>query len=281
MKIVFDEKCLEYKTEGHPESPERIESIIKALGDNFSFLKPSSVAEEDIKRVHTKEHWKNIRDKNYFDPDCPHLDIKYPLVSVGCALKAADVLGFSVSRPPGHHAKKASVGGFCYFNNLAIAAASVLPKYKKAAILDIDVHHGDGTQNIFLGNKSFLYCSIHQSPLFPGTGLKTEQNCINFPLPAGTPEDIYLKYLEKCLEKIKEFKPNILAVSAGFDTHEKDPLFGADEPIGGGFKLKKESYRKIGEKINGLNLPTFFVLEGGYSMELGELVLKFIEGVER
>ena len=273
MKITYDPTCLEYSKTGHPESPSRVKNIYQALEENgYQFMQPEKVTEEDIEKVHTKEHWKSLRDGKYFDCDTPVIGIKYSLVSAGCAIKAAQALGFSISRPPGHHAKKEGVGGFCYLNNLAIAVAKVLPKYKKVAILDIDVHHGDGTQDIFLGKKSVLYCSIHQSPLFPGTGLISAHNCLNFPLPAGTGEDEYLKYLDKCLEEIKKFKPGLLAVSAGFDTYEFDPI--------GGFKLKKETYEKIGKKIKGAGLPTFFVLEGGYSDDLGELVLNLIKGFE-
>src|SRR3989338_8029868 len=170
MKIVFDKSCLEYSKTGHPESPSRVERIYEALKGKHKFLEPEKVTETDIEKVHTKEHWKNVRDGNYFDADTPIIDIKYQLISAGSAIKAAQVLGFSLSRPPGHHSKKEGVGGFCYFNNLAIAVAKVLPKYKSVAILDIDVHHGDGTQDIFLGKKNVLYCSIHQSPFFPGTG---------------------------------------------------------------------------------------------------------------
>jgi len=272
MKIIYGTSCLEYNILGHPESPERVKLIIGALQENHTILKPSSVTEEDVEKVHTKEHWKKVRDGDFFDADTPVIDIKFPLLSAGSAIKAAEVLGFSVSRPPGHHAGKDFLGGFCYFNNIAIAVRKVLPKYGKAAILDIDVHHGNGTQDIFLGDKDVLYCSIHQSPLFPGTGLKPEQNCINFPLPHGTGEEVYLKYLEKCLEEIRKFEPTILAISVGFDTYEKDPL--------GGFKLNKESYRKIGEKIRGLGLPAFFVLEGGYSEDIGMLAKNLVEGFE-
>jgi acetoin utilization deacetylase AcuC-like enzyme len=273
MRFVFDPTFLEYEIPDHPESPGRVKRIVEALGQNFTFLKPSPVSEEDIEKVHTKEHWKKVRDGKYSDPDTPQVEIKYPLLSAGSAIKAADVLGFSISRPPGHHAGKDFLGGFCYLNNIAIALRKVLPKYKTAAILDIDLHHGNGTQDIFLGNKNVLYCSIHQSPLFPGTGLNSEQNCINFPLPAWTEEDVYLKYLDKCIEEIKRFNPGILAVSAGFDTYENDPI--------GGFKLKAESYKKIGEKINDLNIPAFFVLEGGYSEGIGKLVLSFAEGLKK
>ena len=273
MKIIYDSTCLEYSKLGHPESSKRVENIYRVLKENgHQFLQPEKVTEEDVEKVHTKEHWKSVRDESYFDCDTPVIDIKHVLMSVGSAIKAAQVLGFSLSRPPGHHAKKEGVGGFCYFNNLAIAVAKVLPKYKKIAILDIDVHHGDGTQDIFIGKKNVLYCSIHQSPIFPGTGLVSEQNCLNFPLPSGTEDTEYLKYLDKCLGEIKKFKPGLLAVSAGFDTYELDPI--------GGFKLKKESYTKIGKKIKELELPCFFVLEGGYSDDLGELVLNLIKGFE-
>ncbi len=272
MKIVFDGNCLEYNITNHPESPERVRKIIEVLGENHSFFKPSSVAEEDIEKVHTKEQWKAVRDGEYSDADTPVIGIKYPLQSAGSAIKAAEVLGFSVSRPPGHHAGRSFLGGFCYFNNIAIALEKVLPRYGKGAILDVDVHHGNGTQDIFLGNKDVLYCSIHQSPLFPGTGLKSEQNCFNFPLPFRTTEEVYLKSLEKCLEEIKIFKPGILGVSVGFDTYEKDPI--------GGFKLSAGSYKKIGEKIKSLGLPMFFVLEGGYSEDIGILAKNFVEGVE-
>ena len=272
MRFVFDRACLEYKKEGHPESPDRVKYIVDALEGN-DFLKPSHVSEEDIEKVHTKEHWKKVRSQDYFDADTPPIDLKYTLLSAGSAIKAAEVLGFSISRPPGHHAGRSFLGGFCYLNNVAIAIRKVLPKYKTAAILDIDIHHGNGTQDIFLGNKNVLYCSIHQSPLFPGTGLSSEQNCINFPLPARTGEEIYLENLEKCIFEIKRFRPGLLAVSAGFDTFENDPI--------GGFGLKKESYTKIGRMIKSLGIPTFFVLEGGYSQEVGELVLKLVEGFEK
>ncbi len=272
MKIVFDPICLEYSVPEHPETSDRVKLVYEELKLNHEFVKPLPVSEADIERAHTKDHWKNVRDRKYEDADTPKLDLRYPLLSAGSAIKAADVLGFSLSRPPGHHAGIDFLGGFCYLNNIAIAVAKALPKYKKVAILDIDVHHGDGTQNIFFGKDKALYLSIHQSPLFPGTGLKSEGNCINYPLPSGTGEETYLKYLKKCIEEIRKFKPGLLAVSAGFDTYKKDPLAG--------FMLEQESYSKIGKMIKQINLPTFFVLEGGYSEDIGILARSLIDGFE-
>lgn len=270
MKIVFSSECLEYKFERHPESPERTRKIYESLREaGYSFTKPEKATQEDILLVHTLEHYKGVKEKKYFDLDTPPLEIKYPLISVGGALKAAKILGFSICRPPGHHAGRNFLGGFCYFNNIAIAVTKL---NKKAAILDLDVHHGNGTQDIFLGSKNVLYVSLHQYPLYPGTGKKSIENCINFPLPPGTSEETYLKTLGKALGKIEEFKPEILAISMGFDTFYKDPLAN--------FLLKEESYFKIGKKIASLQIPLFIVLEGGYSEEIGKLALKFLEGIE-
>ncbi len=268
MKIVYDPTCLEYSP-NYVEGSYRSESIHKELNESFEFVKPKPATEKDILLVHTKEHFERVKSGKYYDEDTHVIDIKYPLLSAGAAIEAAKINGFSICRPPGHHAGKHFLGGFCYFNNIAIAVAS---QNKKAAILDIDIHHGNGTQDIFLGKKDVLYLSIHESPQYPGTGLVSEKNCINCPLPAGTTEDSYLKYLQKCIQEINKFKPEILAISIGFDTYCQDRI--------GNFLLKVDSYRKIGEVIKKLGLPTFFILEGAYSEDIGKLASSFIHGVE-
>ncbi len=269
MKIVFNRKCLSYKFNNHPENPERVRRIVEILKQNgFSFVRAEKAKKEDILLVHTIEHFERVKNKNYFDFDTPHIDIVYPLISAGCAIKAAKIEGFSVSRPPGHHAGKDFLGGFCYFNNIAIAVEKL---NLKTAILDLDAHHGNGTEDIFLGDERVLYVSLHEEGIFPGTGLVSRQNCINFPLPAFTEENFYLKTLNKALLEIKRFNPEILAISMGFDTYFKDPLTH--------FKLKKESYFKIGKAIKKLEIPFFVVLEGGYSEDIGELALQFLRGL--
>ncbi len=276
MKIIFNPECLEYRHEpSHPETPERVKTIAEALEKaGYEFRNAAPADKQDILLVHTQEHFEKVKNKNYFDPDTPAIDIKYPLIAAGCAIRAAELNGFALIRPPGHHAGKDFLGGFCYFNNIAIALRKVYLN-KKVAILDIDAHHGNGTQDIFLHESNVLYVSLHQHPLYPGTGKESIDNCINFPLPAGIDEMIYLKTLEKALARIQQFMPDVLAISLGFDTYEKDPLAG--------FLLKKESYRKIAKTIANTvkecRARCFAVLEGGYSNEIGKLAVEFFEKI--
>jgi acetoin utilization deacetylase AcuC-like enzyme len=269
--IVFPKDCIKYCIEGHPESPKRVESIYNALIDKFEFVDAKPAKKEDILLCHTEEHYNRVLNKDYFDWDTPVIEPYYPLLSAGSAIKAAKVNGFSLSRPPGHHAGRNSLEGFCYFNNICIATKKL---GKRTAILDLDVHHGNGTEDIVFGDEDILYVSIHQHPLYLGTGLKSKENCINFPLPPQTDEDLYLKTLKKALEHVVDFKPEVLAISLGFDTYVEDPLAN--------FALKEGSYEKIGKLVGDvveeLGINYFIVLEGGYSDKIGDLALKFFEG---
>lgn len=287
MKIIFSNKCLEYSQVGHPESPERVKDAYEFLREkSFKFLKPEVAKEKDILKVHSKELVESVKSGNFFNPDSPGYEniFYYASLSAGGAIKAMNEClknneySFSLMRPPGHHAGKSSLGGFCYFNNIAIAIAKSLEdkKIKKAAILDIDLHHGNGTQDIFLSNKNVIYASLHQFgfnfPFYPGTGKYSEKNCFNYPLPAGTKEKEYLEELEKALKRVREFEPDLVAVSAGFDTYEADNISGIE--------LKIESYEKIAKLIKNLEKPTFSVLEGGYSSQLGGCIYSYLEGFE-
>ena len=264
MKVVFDERCLEYSFPLHPENPERVEKIklvLEELGN--SFVKPGKTGENSLLKVHEKDFVDKLKTKDYFDPDTPKLDFGYILLSVGCAIKAAKINGFSLSRPPGHHAGKNFLGGFCYLNNIAIALESIRKENERAVILDIDAHHGNGTENIFFGNENVLYISLHQHPLYPGTGKESRKNCINFPLPPYTTGNIYLKILLRAAKIIERFSPNILAISLGFDTYEKDKLSQ--------FLLKENDFEMIGAILNRLTANTekfFIVLEGGYAEDI-------------
>jgi len=174
---------------------------------------------------------------------------------------AAKIQGFSLMRPPGHHAGKsgAALGaptrGFCYINNVAVAVKTL---NRPTLILDVDGHHGNGTQEIFLGDPRVWYVSVHRHPHYPGTGLFTEANCINFALPADCGDRIYLDALDQALSKIRLERVEVVAVSAGFDTHSGDLA---------SLGLTEGSYRQIGRRIGALSKPTFFVLEGGYRGE--------------
>lgn len=138
--------------------------------------------------------------------------------------------------------------------------------------MDFDCHHGNGTEDIVLGKPDFLYLSLHQSPLFPGTGLKSRDNCINFPLLSGTDRNRYLSVLGEGIKAVEKFNPDLIAVSAGFDSYKLDPIAG--------LSLEQETFGEIGKILSSLKKPTFAVLEGGYSRDLPECVYEFLTGLE-
>ena len=278
MKVVFSDKCLEYSQAGHPESPERVRASYAYLKDKFEFVPPGEIDEGDILLVHSQSLLDSVKIGRFYDGDSPsYPDIfAYARLSAGAAVTASEIAlngekAISLLRPPGHHAGRDFLSGFCYFNNVAIAVAKALQKVSKAAIIDFDCHHGNGTQDIFLGKQNVLYVSLHQSPLYPGTGLTSEGNCLNFPLPAGTDEPAYMTAFSKAIEAIYRFAPDLVAVSAGFDTYKGDPLAA--------LYLEKSTYEKIGKAIRELGKPLFAVLEGGYSDDLPECIHNFLNGL--
>ncbi len=279
MKIIYSSACLGYQQPGHPESPQRVQSTYEHLKDLYPFLAPEEIDENILQTVHTGEHVDSVRTGSYHDVDTPYFNniFDIALLSVAASLTAVNIalegeLVFSLMRPPGHHAKKDSPGGFCYFNNIAIATTYALSKVRSVAIIDFDAHHGNGTQDIFLGHDRVLYLSTHQSPLYPGTGIQSEQNCRNYPLPAGTDEKSYIPVFKQLLNEVHDFNPDMIAVSAGFDAYRGDPLTGMNLDIA--------TFEKIGSMIVGLGKPVFAVLEGGYASELKQCVHSFLRGLE-
>ena len=263
MKIVFSKKCLEYGS-GHIEGSERVRRAYEVLKEkNYDFLVPEPASEEDILRVHDADYVRRLKDGFVEDADTPAYEgiYEYARLSAGGAILAAEVNGFSLMRPPGHHAgrrgKALGVGtrGFCYLNNVAIATKHV---NKPTLILDIDGHHGNGTQEIFLGDEKVTYVGLHRYPHYPGTGYGSEANCMNFPLRADCGDEVYLKTLDEALSRVNMDQVEIIAVSAGFDAHAGDLA---------SLGLTQTGFREIGKRIASLNKPTFFVLEGGYSGE--------------
>lgn len=269
MQVVYSSKCLGYMIPGHPECPERVLAIYNELKSaGYKFTEPEPARKEDVLLVHSENHYNTIEKADYAGFETPPIDIKHPLMAAGATIKASEILGFALTRPPGHHASRDIAEGFCYLNNIAIAVKKL---GKKTAILDIDVHHGNGTEAIMKGEENVIYVSLHQSPLYPMTGLKSEQNCHNYPLFPDTDESTYIKTLEKALQVVQSNRPEVLAVSMGFDTFIGDPLSGQ--------KLTEKGYIKIGKMVGGLNIPTFITLEGGYNVEkIGVLCRNFLEG---
>ena len=209
--------------------------------------------------------------------------------AVNCALTAAEAVAgseraaFALARPPGHHASADVFGGYCYLNNVAIAAQWLADKGMRPAILDVDYHHGNGTQSIFYRRGDVLFCSIHGDPSFAyphflgfadegGEG-KGEGANVNLPLAMYTDWGRYSSALGYAANRIEAFAPDVLLVSLGLDTYEADPISK--------FKLSPKDYLRMGETIAQLNLPTLFLFEGGYCFDaLGELTVNVLEGFQ-
>ncbi|MGH7738986.1 MAG: histone deacetylase family protein [bacterium] len=282
MKIFSTEKAGAYQTWGHPEHPDRVLKTLRWLKQTLPsdvFQEPKPAPLESIRRVHSAELVEAVSQELFLDPDTPGGSGVYAAsrLSAGAAIQAAETaLGgskaFSLMRPPGHHATPDQGMGFCYFNSMAIAIEAVAGsgKARKIAVLDLDCHHGNGTEAFCRGRKPFLYVSLHQSPAYPGTGQVSFDNCLNYPLPPGTRMRDYQTVLDKALKKLTAFKPDLLGISMGFDTYEKDPLTQ--------FGLRREDYAALGRVLNDLKIPQFALLEGGYHGDLPELVEIFMEG---
>jgi acetoin utilization deacetylase AcuC-like enzyme len=292
--IVFTHNdCLKkFNGQNHPESKERLVSVINSLKSSselkINFKEAPLATMDEIILVHPKEHIEKIfnnipkegilgvEQEPYADTMlCPNSKNAI-LRSCGAGIAAVDELMihneriFCAVRPPGHHAETKRANGFCFINNVAVAARYLQKKHhiKKVAIIDFDVHHGNGTQEIFYNDKSVVYASSHEFPLFPGTGAESEKgvgNIFNAPIKSGTKGIEFLKIFEnKILKPIDKFKPEVILISAGFDAHIRDPLAN--------IKLESKDFFDITKKIVELanihskgRVISFF--EGGYDLQ--------------
>ena len=287
MKIITDERCTAYAAPGHPERPARISRTLETLRAQtelkIKWAAPGPVEDEAILRAHTKQHFARVKAAAAdFDGDTP----AYPDVfahaqrSVGGALAAlqaarAGETVFSLLRPPGHHATRERAMGFCFFNNVAVAALAALAGgVKRVAVFDFDVHHGNGTEAILLDHPGAAFFSVHQHPCYPGTGTSdVGKNCFNYPVAPHTPRAAYRKILAQALDDLKKFQPELVAVSAGFDAYARDPLAQGT--------LETEDFSWLGESVRAMGVPSFSLLEGGYSDDLPQLIFAYLKGLER
>ncbi len=285
--IITTETYLNHDTgQGHPERADRVSVVIENLKKNKKLIwkKPLKFDAKYLKIAHKSDYIDEV--ENSFPKKGLHFLDGDTIVSPGSKQASSDAVAsiitaidsvqnkefknvFCPVRPPGHHAEKDKAMGFCIYNNVAVGAHYLIEKYKfnKIAIIDFDVHHGNGTQNIFYDNEKVLYISTHQYPFYPGTGANNEKgkysNILNIPLPAGTNSEEYMNAYEHVLKKLKEFKPEFLLFSAGFDAHQDDPLAQ--------FKLKSKDFYDITKRtlkvINkSINNKVVSILEGGYDL---------------
>jgi len=285
--IITTDTYLNHDTgQGHPERADRVSVVIENLKKNKKLIwkKPLKFDTKYLKIAHESDYIDEV--ENSFPKKGLHFLDGDTIVSPGSRQASSDAVAsiitaidsvqnkefknvFCPVRPPGHHAEKDKAMGFCIYNNVAVGAHYLIDKYKfnKIAIIDFDVHHGNGTQNIFYDNEKVLYISTHQYPFYPGTGAINEKgkhdNILNIPLPAGTNSEEYLNAYEHVLKKLKEFKPEFLLFSAGFDAHQDDPLAQ--------FKLRSKDFYDITKRtlkvINkSINNKVVSILEGGYDL---------------
>lgn len=291
--LVYHSDYLIHSNDFHPERKERLKIILSALEvEQLSrmtrILKPEPATKKHLALVHDPNYIKHIellclKGQKYLDMDTYLVPRSYEvaLLSAGGALKGLQEIWegelkkvFVLSRPPGHHAERARGMGFCLFNNAAIAAAEAARVYglKRIAIMDWDVHHGNGIQQVFEEDSRVLYLSIHQSPAFPGTGAleeagkgKGEGYNVNIPLPGGSGDADYALFIENVVVPVLEvYQPELLIVSAGQDGYYKDPLAGMELTCKGYFAMAA-SLAKIAEKF--CRGRMLLCLEGGYHLK--------------
>tara|TARA_B100001057_G_scaffold495405_1_gene594361 strand:+ start:389 stop:1318 length:930 start_codon:yes stop_codon:yes gene_type:complete len=306
MIVYSHPDCLlKFNGQGHPERRERLDSIISSIKSSKLKVKfkDAPLADlETVSLVHPKKHiekiFANIPDEGIIGVEnepyadtmlCPNSKNAI-LRSCGAGIAACDDLMkknervFCAVRPPGHHAETERVNGFCFINNVAVAARYLQKYYKinKVAIIDFDVHHGNGTQEIFYKDSSVAYGSSHEYPLFPGTGAENEKgigNIHNATLKAGTGSREFLEIFEKkILNPIDKFKPKVILISAGFDAHTRDPLANINLESKDFFQITKKIIEISNIHSNG-RVISFF--EGGYDLNaLSESIVEHLKALE-
>ena len=300
--IVTSDTSINHETGlGHPEKPDRVTTIIKNLKKNKNLIwkKNKKFDSKILDFTHTPEYVEQVENSFpkkglvFLDADTiispGSKDATYD--AVGSIISAIDGVenkefknAFCAVRPPGHHSEKEKSMGFCIYNNVAVGAHYLIDKYKfnKIAIIDFDVHHGNGTQKMFWNDPNMFYASTHQEGIFPGTGFKEEtginNNIVNVPLPAGTDSLLFKKsYEDIIIPSLEKFSPDIIFISAGFDAHINDPL--AD------FRLTKDDFYWITKKLNDFASKhckgkLISCLEGGYNIKaLSESCLAHVQGL--
>ena len=292
VALVLDPRFREHRTPpGHPERPERIAALLPLLDEveerGLLLVPPRPATREEIVAVHEPAHWDRVAASamvahTIFDPDTSagSRSFEVALLAAGGFLALIDTImdgraerGLALVRPPGHHAETCRAMGFCLFDNVAVGAAMLRRRgFEKVAIVDWDVHHGNGTQQIFWRDPSVLFVSLHQFPWYPGTGAEDETGeaegegaTLNLPLPEGCGDAAYLTaFDERVIPALRSFEPDFLLVSAGFDAHYRDPL--------GGMRVTDEGFaemtRKLRDEADALcDGRLALVLEGGYHLD--------------
>jgi len=281
---------------GHPESQERLDRALRGIPEGIRVLEPVPAGAGDVARVHDRKYLDFVKERAgscppgrccYLDPDTYVNGRSYDtaFLAAGASMMAVDralhgVHCFALVRPPGHHAGRTYPKGFCIINNAAVAASYALARCDRVAIIDWDVHHGNGTQDIFYDSGDVYYCSLHQSPWFPGTGWPHEtgtgkgEGCnLNIPLPGGSGiEEYRLAFEKQIMPAIDRFSPDLIIISAGQDPLHDDPL--------GGMNLLPEDFGEMTSTVcSGSGTGLALVLEGGYGPSHGDAIRSIFQAL--
>ena len=285
MVIVHDPRCADYGSSMRPEQPARITrsaAHLRSAHPGWTWQVPTAVVpDETLLLAHTPAFLKRLSQHRDFDADTPYLpDIEnHARRGVSAALTAAELAlagqrAFTLMRPPGHHATSTQAMGFCYLNQIAIAALAARTRgAARVAIWDFDAHHGNGTEAILHGREGLLFTSVHQYPGYPGTGTESFDNCRNWPIAPRTPRNRHMAALRESLDTIIAFRPDLVLVSAGFDAYAQDPLTA--------MTLETDDFALLGTWLRASGLPAAAILEGGYSDDLPQLIDAFLTAWEK